>query len=379
MNKLDYYKILGLSRDANDRDIKRAYKKLAMKFHPDHNPNNSSSEEKFKEIKEAYEVLINPSKRSAYDKYGHSAFNQDLGGNEGASNRDSNFSSNFSDIFSDIFGDIFSNGSKQKYNKGQDLHYNLEIDFEESIKGCNKDIKILFSDKCDNCENLESKGNYYTKCPACNGYGNIQIRQGFFLIQQTCTKCNGNKKIVKNICNVCSGKSYIKKSKILSIKIPSGINNEDKIKINQKGEINKDSYIRGDLYICVKVKSSNLFVRKDNDLYCEIPINFSVAALGGEIEIPYINGKLKLKIPSETQSGKVFRIKEKGIKRNNVIGDLLCKIIVETPVKLNNNQKKLLYELENTFKSSNININNPQFKNFIDNINIFLEKINKLK
>ncbi|BBA85281.1 chaperone protein DnaJ [endosymbiont of Sipalinus gigas] len=378
MSKLDYYQVLGISKDSSDQEIKKAYKRLAIKFHPDHNQGDIKSEEKFKEVKEAYEILIDPKKRSIYDKYGY--YESDTSSGYSKDRYNNNFysksESSFNDIFSDIFSDIFNDNRKNSTYKGSDININLDIDLEDSFFGSSKDIKINILDKCDLCNGSGSKYGKNSICSSCEGKGKIQIKQGFFIIQQTCNRCKGEGKIIKDPCNRCFGEGRVKKNKLFSINIPLGINTGEYIKICNEGNIGKNLN-KGDIYINVKIKSHSIFNRNDDNLHCEIPINFSISALGGEVEVPTLNGKIKLKIPSETQTGKTFRIKNKGIKnyKNNNIGDLLCKVIVETPVKLNDKQKFLLKELGNTFIGPNGDKNTPKCKTFFDNVKKFFNNL----
>ncbi|MFI4819130.1 MAG: molecular chaperone DnaJ [Enterobacterales bacterium] len=367
MSKLDYYEILGVSKNSEEREIKKAYKRLAMKFHPDRNLGNKKAESKFKEIKEAYEILTDPKKRSAYDKYGHSAFDQN-------SNVEDN--SDFGDIFGDVFGDIFGGNGRQTSTKGSDLQYNIQISLEDSVKGVIKEIRIKTFEKCNLCNGSGARSkNSIINCKLCNGSGQIHTRQGFFTVQQTCPSCMGYGKVIKNICRKCNN-GRIEKLKMLSVKIPSGVDSGDRIRLTGKGEAGEYGISPGDLYVQIIIKKHPIFEREENNLYCEIPINFSKAALGGEIEIPTLYGRLKLKIPSETQTGKIFRIRGKGVKsvRGVSIGDLLCKIIVETPIRLNNYQKKLLFDLEKSFYNLNGNNNIPKSNNFVETVKKFFDK-----
>lgn len=371
MSKKDYYEILGISKTSNDREIKKAYKRLAVKYHPDRNPEKGASI-KFKEIKEAYEILIDKNKRAAYDQYGHSAFNQQ--------NINEEYSTDFGDIFGDVFGDIFGrNRNKKKVYKGEDLYYSIEINLEVAVKGINQKIYIPILKICNLCNGTGAKSDkFIISCNTCQGSGNIYIRQGFFSVQQTCHTCNGKGKIIKQFCQLCHGRGKIEKNKVLLIKIPAGINDGDKIRLSGKGESGGKNTIPGDLYVEIKIKPHALFKRNGNDLYCEVPINYPMAALGGEIEVPSINGKIKFKIPKETQTGKLFRIKGKGVKslKNKNIGDLLCKVIVETPVNLNQKQKCLLNDLGKSLGNSQ-NINSPKSKNFFNSVKKFFDNITK--
>ncbi|WP_343189545.1 molecular chaperone DnaJ [Buchnera aphidicola] len=380
MNQRDYYQILGLNKNANDLEIKKAYKRLAIKFHPDRNQGNKESENKFKEVKKAYEILSDKKKRSAYDQYGHEAFEQGYNGNEeyGFHSTFSN-TTDFGDIFGDIFGDVFGNNKKNQKTRGADLCYKMQLTLEEAIKGITKKIKIPKLEKCNICYGSgENKGSKLKKCLTCNGSGKINLRKGFFTIQQTCNICKGQGAKINNPCYSCNGKGKIRKTKTLSIKIPSGIDTGDKIRLNNEGEIGKNNGQPGDLYVQIKIKKHDIFTRKSNNLYCKIPINFTIASLGGNIQVPTLEGYINIKIPSETQSGKLLRIRGKGIRsiQNNNKGDLICKIIIETPINLNKKQKKILLKLEKSLKKSK-GYNNPISKNFLNGVKKFFNKLKK--
>ncbi|WP_343152961.1 molecular chaperone DnaJ [Buchnera aphidicola] len=376
MGKKDYYQVLGVSKSAEDRDIKKAYRRLAMKYHPDRNQGDKIAEIKFKEIKEAYEILSNHQKRTAYDQYGHSAFEQGNSGN----NFHGSFSTtaDFSDIFGDVFGDIFGSNKKQRVSKGADLEYQMELTLEEAVRGTVKKIRIPSLQNCSFCYGTGSKnGIKPKKCLSCNGYGQIQMKKGFFTVQQTCPTCYGKGTIIKIPCNSCRGKGKINKHKKLSVKIPAGIDNNDRIRLNNEGQPGDQGAPNGDLYVEIIVKKHLIFQRKENDLYCEVPINFSMAALGGEVEVPILEGKIKLKIPSETQSGKLFRMRGKGVKsiRSGYQGDLLCRVIVETPINLNEKQKHLLDQLGKSFDSCKEKKNSPKSKRFFDGVKKFFDDL----
>ncbi|MCR3754926.1 MAG: chaperone protein DnaJ [Candidatus Westeberhardia cardiocondylae] len=377
MAKLDYYEILGVSKNSGEREIKKAYKRLAIKFHPDRNPGNSNAEKKFKEIKEAYEILSNPKKRTMYDQYGHAAFEQGHSNHSGFS---TTVEGDFGEIFSDVFGDIFGNKRNTKTRRGSDLQYNIELSLEEAVKGTTKEIRVPILAKCDICNGSGSKpGTTPTTCRTCRGHGQIQMQQGFFTIQQTCPTCHGGGKIIQYPCNTCRGNGKTKKPKILSIKIPPGIDNGDRIRLSGKGEEGTNRMYNGDLYIQIQIKKHPIFERENNNLYCEVPINFSIAALGGEIEVPTLNGKIGLKIPAETQSGKLLRMRGKGVKsiRDGRQGDLICRVVVETPVRLNEKQKQLLKELESSFSGPSGNKNSPRSKSFFDGVKKFFDNLTR--
>ncbi len=383
MHKKDYYKILGLSKDASLLDIKKSYKKLAIKYHPDRNQGNKSYEEKFKEIKEAYEILSDDNKRSMYDQYGHSAFNN-------SSYDDNSFTSSFtssgdfSDIFSDVFGDIFGTSKRKNksssYSKGTDINYNIILNLEDIIYGISKNISINVIQRCSLCNGTGCRTGYNKKvCNICKGSGNLKIKQGFFTVQQTCPNCNGECYIIDNPCYICKGEGIEKCLKNIIVKIPAGVNDGDKIRLAGKGNLSSFGKNPGDLYINIKLRKHSIFDREGNNLYCKVPINFTIAALGGIIEIPTLEGNVNLKIPPETQTGKIFRIKNKGIKslKSNFKGDLLCKIFVETPVNLNKFQKKLLYNLDFSLSKNNKENNNPKSKNFFEKVKIFFKNFTR--
>ncbi|WP_343189186.1 molecular chaperone DnaJ [Buchnera aphidicola (Chaitoregma tattakana)] len=380
MSKKDYYKILGISQSATDIEIKKAYKRLAIKYHPDRNQGNKSYEEKFKEVKEAYEILSNSEKRSAYDKYGHQAFDQTSSNN----NFHGSYSNtnDFGDIFGEVFGDIFGDGGGNREERGSDLQYELEINLEDVVNGVEKEIKIPTLKKCNFCKGTGNRKILdNNKCYTCQGNGQIHVRKGFFTVQQTCYTCHGKGKYIKDPCYKCNGEGRISTIRKLLVKIPPGINTGDKIRLSSEGEAGKNNSPNGDLYVIVKVKKHQIFKRKKTNLYCNIPINFSTAALGGTIEVPTLNGKIKLKIPKETQYGKLFRIREKGVTsiNNNCLGDLICKIIVETPVNLNDNQKKIIFELGKSLNKSNGNKNSPKYARFFYKVKKFFENLRRYK
>ncbi|WWP01320.1 MAG: molecular chaperone DnaJ [Candidatus Dasytiphilus stammeri] len=373
MAKKDYYEILGIVKSAEERDIKKAYKRLAMKYHPDRNPSDKHAESKFKEIKEAYEILSDPQKRAAYDQYGHTAFEH--GNSFGTSESD------FSDIFGDVFGDIFGGGrsrGKSHTPRGRDLRYNIIISLEEAVRGVTKEIRIPTFEKCTKCQGNGTKlGTSPLRCPNCQGSGQIQLRQGFFTVQQTCPYCHGRGTLIKDPCVTCKGRGRVDKKKTLSVKIPAGVDNGDRIRLSGEGEAGERGAVSGDLYVQIEVKKHPLFNREENNLYCEVPISFIMAALGGDIEVPTLGGKIKIKVPAETQTGKLFRMRGMGIKslRTGNQGDLLCRIVVETPVNLNERQKNLLRELENSFSGISGHKNSPRSKSFFDGVKKFFDNL----
>lgn len=377
MAKLDYYDILGVSKNSDERDIKRAYKRLAMKFHPDRNPGSVVAETKFKEIKEAYEILSNSEKRAAYDQYGHAAFEQ--GGIGGGASSGAT-ASDFSDIFGEVFGDIFGSNRRSRTGRGSDLRYNIELSLEEAVRGVVREICIPALSMCEQCRGSGARSSAsIVTCMTCHGQGQIQIRQGFFSVQQSCPTCRGHGKIIKEICHRCRGNGRVERSKTLSVKIPAGVNTGDRIRLSGEGEFGKNGSSAGDLYVQIQIKKHPIFEREDRNLYCEVPISFSMAALGGEIEVPTLDGRVKLRVPSETQTGKLFRMKGKGVKsvRSGGSGDLLCRVVVETPIRLNDTQKQLLRELSDSLGDPNGNRNSPRSKNFFDGVKRFFDDLTR--
>ncbi|HBI3647365.1 TPA: molecular chaperone DnaJ, partial [Proteus mirabilis] len=306
MAKRDFYEVLGLSKTADEKEIKRAYKRLAMKYHPDRNQGDKDSESKFKEIKEAYEVLSDPQKRAAYDQYGHAAFEQGGFGGQGGGGFGG---ADFSDIFGDVFGDIFGGGRRQqRAARGSDLQYNMDLTLEEAVRGITKEIRIPTLETCDKCHGSGAKeGTSAETCSTCHGAGQVHLRQGFFTVQQPCPTCHGRGKVIKEPCSKCHGDGRVERYKTLSVKIPAGVDTGDRIRLSGEGEAGEQGAPAGDLYVQVHVRQHHIFERDGNNLYCEVPINFAVAALGGEIEVPTLDGRVKLKIPAETQTGKMFR------------------------------------------------------------------------
>jgi len=367
MAKRDYYEVLGVNRDASDDDIKKSYRRLAMKHHPDRNPDNPKAEEHFKEAKEAYEVLSDANKRAAYDQYGHAGVDPSAGA--GAAGM-----GGFADAFGDIFGDIFGGGrGRSNVYRGADLRYNLEIGLEEAARGTETKIRIPTMEECETCSGSGAKpGTKPVKCSTCDGHGQVRMQQGFFSIQQTCPKCRGAGKMVEQPCTTCRGAGRIKQHKTLSVKIPSGVDEGDRIRLSGEGEAGVNGGPPGDLYVVIHLKQHAVFQRDHNDLHCEMPVSFTTAALGGEIEIPTLDGYAKIKIPAETQSGKVFRLRSKGIKgvRSSSHGDLLCHVVVETPVNLTARQRELLTELE-AINNKDVGEHNPRAKSWMDKVKEF--------
>jgi molecular chaperone DnaJ len=372
MSKRDYYEVLGIGRDASEEDIKKAYRRLAMKHHPDRNPDDKHAEEKFKEAKEAYEVLSDADKRRAYDQFGHAGVDTGAGAGFGGFG-----GQGFADAFGDIFGDIFGGGRRtSNVYRGADLRYNLEISLEEAAHGAETKIRIPTMDECGTCNGTGAKpGTQPTVCATCGGHGQVRMQQGFFSIQQTCPRCGGSGKTIANPCSACSGTGRVKKQKTLAVKIPAGVDEGDRIRLSGEGEAGVNGGPPGDLYVVIHLKPHSVFKREHNDLHCEMPISFATAALGGEIDIPTLDGTAKLKIPAETQSGRAFRLRGKGIKgvRSHAHGDLLCHVVVETPVNLTDRQKELLREFD-AISMANQSKHHPRAKSWMDHVKEFFNQ-----
>ena len=371
-NKRDYYDVLGVNRDAFDEDIKKAYRKLVMKYHPDRNPDSKDAEEKFKEAKEAYEVLSEADKRRAYDTYGHAGVNPQMGGGGPGPEGFGGFAEAFGDIFGEIFGGGRRGGGNQVY-RGADLRYNMEITLEQAARGTETKIRIPTLDECGTCHGSGAKPGTKPKvCETCGGQGQVRLQQGFFSIQQTCPKCHGTGKTISDPCGTCHGAGRTKGHKTLSVKIPAGVDDGDRVRLSGEGESGVNGGPPGDLYVVVQLKPHSVFQREGADLHCEMPISFTIAALGGEITIPTLEGEAQIKIPAETQSGQVFRLRGKGIRpvRQTSAGDLMCHVVVETPVRLTDRQKELLRELEEINKKDG-DKHNPRAKSFMDKVKDF--------
>lgn len=367
MNR-DFYSVLGVDKSADEKEIKKAYRRLAMKYHPDKNPDDPSAEEKFKEATMAYEVLSDSQKRSAYDRMGHAAFEQGM--NNGGFGSGSGFA-DYGDIFSDIFGafggggrsggfsgfsDFFGGGGSHRASKGADLLYSLTLSLEEAVKGCKKEISYKTSVTCGTCHGKGAKSDAdIVTCSTCGGHGQVRMSQGFFVVQQTCPQCNGSGKQIKNPCMDCHGTGKQQKSQTLEVSIPAGVDNGDRVRLSGKGESGDNGMPSGDLYVEIHVKPHDIFTRNGADLHLDVPINIATAALGDEVEIPTLDGRLKIKIAEGTQSGKLLRVRGKGVTtvRGGMQGDLICRIIVETPTNLNHEQKSLLEQFAKTLGGDN--------------------------
>ncbi len=376
MAKEDYYKLLNVDRNASEAEIKKSYRRLAMKFHPDRNTDDAAvtAEIKFKEVKEAYEVLSDPKKRAAYDQFGHAGVDSSMGGARGAES--------FSDIFGDVFGDIFGAGGghsgRGSYAQaGSDLRYNLELTLEEAVAGTEARIRVPVMVTCDECNGSGAKkGSSPVTCSTCHGQGQVRMQQGFFSVQQTCPTCRGQGKQIKDPCRKCHGQGRVQDTKTLSVKIPPGVDTGDRIRLAGEGEAGERGGPAGDLYVQVHVKEHAIFTRDGNDLYCEVPISFPTACLGGELEVPTLGGKVKLKIPAETQTGKMFRLRGKGVKpvRGGSKGDLLCRVQIETPVNLTKEQKEWISKLDTSLTGGGKH-HSPQEHSFMDGVKSFFDKL----
>ena len=348
MSNKDLYEVLGVSRSASDDEIKKAFRKLAMKYHPDRNPDNEEAVEKFKEIQNAYAILSDPQKKAAYDQYGHAGVDPNMGGGFGGGfGGGAGF--DFGDIFSQMFGGAAGGGGRQQSYQGADLQYAVEITLEEAAAGLKKRITIPTYKECDICHGSGAKpGTSVSTCGTCGGSGTIHVRQAIFQMQQTCPTCHGSGKQIKDPCTSCRGEGRVKTTKTVEVNIPAGIDDGQRIRLSGEGEPGQHGAPSGDLYVVVHVKAHKTFERNGLDLHCELPISFATAALGGEVEVPTLEGKVKLTIPKETQTGRRMRVKGKGIKslRSSATGDLYCHVLVETPVNLTDRQKELLEEFE---------------------------------
>jgi len=375
MSKRDYYKVLDVPKNATEADIKKAYRRLAMKFHPDRNPGDKEAEENFKEAKEAYEVLTDTQKRAIYDQHGHAgidAARQGGGGGGGFNSQD------FGDIFGEVFGDIFGGGGARRGGRSQvfrgaDLRYDLELDLPQAVFGHSFELDLPKLMECETCHGTgAAKGHTPVTCDTCGGNGQVRISQGFFQLQQPCPRCRGTGKIVKNPCDTCLGQGRIRKQRKLSVKVPAGVGTGDRIRLAGEGEAGRNGGPPGDLYVEISVKEHPIFERDGEHLSCEVPISFATAVLGGSVAVPTLEGDVTLKIPAETQSGRVFRLREKGVKpvRGGARGDLFCRVVVETPVKLTAEQRELLRNFDESLKGDGRS-HTPREEGFFEGVRRF--------
>lgn len=370
MSKRDYYEILGIDKTADAKKIKKAYRRVAMKYHPDRNPDDESVGENFKEANEAYEILSDENKRAAYDQYGHAGVDPNMGGGGGG---------NFSDIFGDVFGDVFGGGGGGRGRggpqRGSDLRYTLDIALEQAVKGATVKIRVPSLVACGGCSGSGArKGSSPVTCDACGGAGQVRRQQGFFQVQQTCHKCRGRGTVISDPCGSCHGQGRIEETKTLSVKVPSGVDTGDRIRLSGEGEAGPEGGPSGDLYVQMSVRDHSIFERDGKHLFCDVPITFTDAALGGELEVPTLDGRVKLKIPAETQTGKLFRLRGKGVTpvRGGSTGDLLCRVVIETPVELTMHQKELLEEFQKIMDESG-NKQSPKQKSWFEGVKDFFD------
>lgn len=372
MAKRDYYEVLGVEKGASAQEIKKAFRRVAMKYHPDRNPDDKDADEKFKEAQEAYEILGDEEKKSAYDRFGHAGVDGSAGGGFGGGG-----GAGFGDIFGDVFGDIFGGGGgRGGPARGSDLRYDLQLDLEDAVRGKTVQIDVPTMVHCDTCDGTGArKGTSPVTCTTCQGTGQVRMSQGFFSVQQTCPKCHGRGQIITDPCGDCHGQGVREERKTLSVKIPAGVDTGDRIRLSGKGEAGPQGGPPGDLYVQMVVREHPIFVRDGSNLHCEVPISFAQAALGGDLEVPTLSGKVKLKIPAETQSGKLFRLRGKGVApvRGGGVGDLLCRVVVETPVKLSGQQRELLQQFEESLAGKSKH--SPRSSNWFDGVKKFFDNL----
>ncbi len=368
MAKRDYYEVLGVSRQVDEAELKKAYRRLAMKFHPDRNAGDATAEDSFKEVKEAFEMLSDQRKRAAYDQFGHAGVDSSVAAGAGAG---------FSDIFDSVFGDIFGAGGRQgnRVYRGADLRYDLELSLEDAVRGTEVKIRVPTIIVCEGCEGSGSRTRAAPEtCTTCNGVGQVRMQQGFFSVQQACPSCRGKGKTVRDPCGTCGGTGKGRGHKTIAVKVPGGVDNGDRIRLGAEGEAGQNGGPAGDLYVNVVVGEHAIFTREGNDLYSEVPIDFVTASLGGEIEVPTLAGRVVLKIPSETQSGKMFRLRGKGVRsvRGGAVGDLICRTTIETPVNLNKQQKDLLRAFSDSLGNTSER-HSPRASSWLDGVKKFFE------
>jgi molecular chaperone DnaJ len=375
MSKRDYYQVLDVARTASEADIKKAYRRLAMKYHPDRNPDDAEATEKFKEVKEAYEALSDAQKRAIYDQHGHAGLDgARAGGGAGFDPRDA-----FGDIFGDVFGDIFGVGRRGRSQvfRGADLRYELELTLEQAVFGGTVNIDFATMVECGECSGSGSaKGAKPATCDTCRGAGQVRMQQGFFTVQQTCPRCNGRGQVISDPCGGCRGQGRVRKNKTLSVKVPPGVDTADRIRLSGEGEAGRNGGPPGDLYVEVRVKDHPIFERDGAHLSCEVPVSFATATLGGSIDVPTLGGNAAIKIPAETQSGRVFRLREKGIHpvRGGPVGDLFCRIVVETPVNLSREQKDLLRKFDESLQKD-ARHHHPREETWLDGVKRFFSSL----
>ncbi|WP_293439968.1 molecular chaperone DnaJ [Planktotalea sp.] len=379
MSKRDYYDVLGIAKGASADEIKKGYRKKAKELHPDRNSDNPKAEEQFKEANEAHEVLKDPEKKAAYDRYGHAAFEGGMGGGGRPGGGQGDFSSAFSDVFDDLFGDFMGGqrsggGGRNRAARGSDLRFNLRVSLEEAFAGLQKTINVPTAVNCSSCEGTGADGGVEpTNCPTCSGIGKVRAQQGFFTVERTCPTCSGMGQIIKNPCNSCSGQGRVEKERALSVNIPAGVETGTRIRLSGEGEAGVRGGPSGDLYIFIEVNKHKLFERDGVNLFCNVPVSMSSAALGGDIEVPTIDGgRSRVKIPAGSQSGRQMRLRSKGMPalRGGGAGDMFIELAVETPVNLTSRQKELLKEFEDLSED-----NNPESKSFFSSVKSFWDSM----
>ncbi len=377
MAKRDYYEVLGVSKSATADELKKAYRKKARQLHPDSNADNPDAEAQFKELNEAYEALKDPERKAAYDRFGHAAFDGGMGGGGRGFGGGADFTSAFSDVFDDLFGDFMGGGrggGRQRASRGSDLRYNLHITMEESFTGIQKTINVPTAVSCEECNGSGAKGGAEPQtCPTCSGMGKVRAQQGFFTVERTCPTCSGLGQIIKNPCTSCGGAGRVEKNRSLSVNIPAGVETGTKIRLAGEGEAGLRGGPPGDLYIFVNVREHQIFQRDGNHLFCRIPVPMATAALGGDIEVPTIDGgRARVKIPAGSQSGRQMRLRGKGIPalRGGGNGDMFIELAVETPVNLTGKQKELLREFEKLAED-----NNPESHSFFSKVKHFWDSM----
>ena len=372
MSKRDYYEVLGVARTASDEELKKAYRRLAMKHHPDRNPDDAGAEAAFKEAKEAYEVLSDANKRRAYDAHGHAAFEHGMGGGGGGGAH-----ADINDIFGDIFGNIFGGGGPRGPRRGADVGLILELDLEDAVAGTERRIEVPTMATCKPCNGSGSEDGKVETCTTCQGRGQVRFQRGIFSMQQPCPTCGGRGQKLTNPCKACAGAGRVEEEKVLQVKIPAGVDNGDRIRLAGEGEAGPAGAPAGDLYVEIRVREHAIFQRDGDDLHCEVPIRISQAALGDTVRVPTLGGEAEIRIPAETQTGKVFRLREKGVKsvRSRHSGDLYCRVVVETPVNLTAQQRELLEQFEATFTGDGARRHSPRSSTFLDGVKSFWDRM----
>ena len=372
MSKRDYYEVLGVERGADDETLKKAYRRCAMKHHPDRNPGDKESEAVFKECKEAYEVLSDPQRRRAYDQHGHAAFEHGMGGGGGGPQFH-----DVGDIFGDIFGNIFGGGGQRGPRRGADIGYAMELDLEDAVSGVEQRITLPMLEECAKCHGSGSTDGKLEKCGTCQGHGQVRMQRGIFSMQQACPECQGRGQVIVSPCLACHGNGRIHGERTLDVKVPAGVDNGDRIRLAGEGEAGPAGAPPGDLYVEIHVREHAIFQRDGDDLHCEVPIRITQAALGDTVRVPTLKGEAEIRIPTETQTGKVFRLRGKGVKsvRSRSEGDLYCRAVVETPVNLTTEQRELLEKFEATFVGDGARKHSPKHSTFMDGVKGFWDRM----